>query len=82
MALLQSFGPQSIRQKLRLGTLFLAIIPVLVTSLIVGRESLNSSRAAIEAQARESLIAQRASKAAQITDYFDALSNQASGPWT
>ena len=26
MALLQNFGPQSIRQKLRLGTLFLAII--------------------------------------------------------
>jgi methyl-accepting chemotaxis protein len=76
MALLDTFGPQSIRQKLLLGTLFLAIIPVVVTSLVVGRESLNSSRAAIEAQARESLIAQRASKAAQITDYFDALSNQ------
>src|SRR5689334_20460177 len=76
MALLQNFGPQSIRQKLRLGTLFLAIIPVVVTSLIVGKESLDSSRAAIEAQARESLIAQRASKAGQITDYFDSLSNQ------
>jgi len=76
MALLNTFGPQSIRQKLLLGTLFLAIIPVVVTSLIVGRESLESSRAAIESQARESLIAQRASKAAQITDYFDALSNQ------
>ncbi len=76
MALLQNFGPQSIRQKLRLGTLFLAIIPVVVTSLIVGKESLDSSRAAIESQARESLIAQRASKAGQITDYFDSLSNQ------
>ncbi len=76
MALLNTFGPQSIRQKLLLGTLFLAIIPVVVTSLIVGRESLDSSRAAIESQARESLIAQRASKAAQITDYFNALSNQ------
>ncbi|HEX6636799.1 MAG TPA: HAMP domain-containing methyl-accepting chemotaxis protein [Steroidobacteraceae bacterium] len=76
MALLQYFGPQSIRQKLRLGTLFLAIIPVVVTSLIVGHESLQSSRAAIEAQARESLIAQRASKAGQITDYFESLSNQ------
>jgi methyl-accepting chemotaxis protein len=76
MALLQNFGPQSIRQKLRLGTLFLAIIPVVVTSLIVGKESLDSSRAAIEAQAREALIAQRASKAGQITDYFDSLSNQ------
>lgn len=76
MALLNNFGPQSIRQKLRLGTLFLAIIPVVITSLIVGRESLNSSRAAIEAQAREALIAQRASKAGQITDYFDSLSNQ------
>ena len=37
MALLENFGPQSIRQKLRLGTLFLAIIPVIVTSLIVGK---------------------------------------------
>jgi methyl-accepting chemotaxis protein len=76
MATRNVFGAQSIRQKLLLGTLFLAIIPVAVTSVIVGRESLNSGRAALEAQAREALIAQRASKAAQITDYFDALSNQ------
>ncbi len=76
MALRNVFGAQSIRQKLLLGTLFLAIIPVAVTSLIVGRESLNSSRDALEAQAREALIAQRAAKAGQITDYFESLSNQ------
>ena len=76
MAIRNVFGAQSIRQKLLLGTLFLAIIPVAVTSIIVGRESLNSGRDALESQAREALIAQRASKAAQITDYFDALSNQ------
>src|SRR6188768_755485 len=76
MAIRNVFGAQSIRQKLLLGTLFLAIIPVAVTSIVVGRESLNSGRAALEAQAKESLVAQRASKAAQITDYFDALSNQ------
>src|SRR4051794_19405226 len=76
MAIRNVFGAQSIRQKLLLGTLFLAIIPVAVTSVIVGRESLNSGRQALESQAREALIAQRASKAAQITDYFDALSNQ------
>src|SRR3569832_926663 len=76
MAIRNVFGAQSIRQKLLLGTLFLAIIPVAVTSVIVGRESLNSSHTALESQAREALIAQRASKAAQITDYFDSLSNQ------
>ena len=76
MAIRNVFGAQSIRQKLLLGTLFLAIIPVAVTSIIVGRECLNSGRAALESQAREALVAQRASKAAQITDYFDALSNQ------
>src|SRR6478609_9615127 len=76
MAIRNVFGAQSIRQKLLLGTLFLAIIPVAVTSIVVGRESLNSGRAALESQAKESLVAQRASKAAQITDYFDALSNQ------
>jgi methyl-accepting chemotaxis protein len=76
MAIRNVFGAQSIRQKLLLGTLFLAIIPVAVTSVIVGRESLNSGKAALESQAREALIAQRASKAAQITDYFNALSNQ------
>ncbi|HEU5135292.1 MAG TPA: hypothetical protein VFU13_09130, partial [Steroidobacteraceae bacterium] len=76
MAIRNVFGAQSIRQKLLLGTLFLAIIPVAVTSIIVGRESLNSGKAALESQSREALIAQRASKAAQITDYFDALSNQ------
>ncbi|HET7809096.1 MAG TPA: HAMP domain-containing methyl-accepting chemotaxis protein [Steroidobacteraceae bacterium] len=76
MALRTSFGAQSIRQKLLLGTLFLAIIPVAVTSLIIGRESLNSSRTALESQAREALIAQRAAKAAQITSYFETLSNQ------
>ncbi len=76
MAVRNLFGAQSIRQKLLLGTLFLAIVPVAVTSVIVGRESLNSGRSALEAQAREALIAQRASKAAQITDYFESLSNQ------
>src|SRR3954465_4111563 len=76
MAIRNVFGTQSIRQKLLLGTLFLAIIPVAVTSVIVGPESLNSGRAALESQAREALIAQRASKAAQITDYFNSLSNQ------
>ncbi len=76
MAVLNVFGAQSIRQKLLFGTLFLAIIPVAVTSLMLGHESLSSGRAALEAQARESLIAQRAAKAAQITDYFDSLSNQ------
>ncbi len=76
MAIRNVFGVQSIRQKLLLGTLFLAIIPVALTSLIVGRESLSSGKAALESQARESLIGQRASKAGQITDYFDALSNQ------
>jgi len=76
MALRNTFGAQSIRQKLLLGTLFLAIIPVAVTSLIIGRESLNSSRMALESQAREALIAQRAAKAAQVTSYFETLSNQ------
>ncbi|HTU65708.1 MAG TPA: HAMP domain-containing methyl-accepting chemotaxis protein [Steroidobacteraceae bacterium] len=76
MAIRNVFGSQSIRQKLLLGTLFLAIIPVAVTSVIVGHESLVSGRTALESQARETLIAQRASKAAQITDYFDSLSNQ------
>jgi methyl-accepting chemotaxis protein len=76
MAARKIFGTQSIRQKLLLGTLFLAIIPVAVTSIIVGRESLNSGRDALEAQSREALIAQRASKAAQVTDYFETLSNQ------
>jgi len=76
MAIRNVFGAQSIRQKLLLGTLFLAIIPVAVTSVIVGRESLNSGRAALEAQAREALIAQRASKAAQVTSYFDTLANE------
>jgi len=76
MALRNSFGAQSIRQKLLIGTLFLAIIPVAVTSVIVGRESLKSGRAALESQSREALIAQRAAKAGQITDYFESLSNQ------
>ena len=76
MAVRNLFVAQSIRQKLLFGTLFLAIIPVAVTSLMLGRESVSSGRAALEAQSREALIAQRASKAAQITDYFDSLSNQ------
>ena len=76
MAIRNVFGAQSIRQKLLLGTLFLAIIPVAVTSVIVGRESLNSGRAALESQAREALVAQRAAKGGQITDYFESLSNQ------
>src|SRR5687767_6717716 len=73
---IRNLGGSSIRKKLLLGTLFLAIIPVALTSLVVGYESLSSGRLALESQAREALIAQRASKAGQITDYFDSLSNQ------
>ena len=76
MAVRNLFVAQSIRQKLLFGTLFLAIIPVAVTALMLGREAVSSGRAALEAQSREALIAQRASKAAQITDYFESLSNQ------
>ena len=57
MAIRNVLGVQSIRQKLLLGTLFLAIIPVAVTSLLLGRESVSSGRGALEAQSRESLIA-------------------------
>ena len=53
MALRNVFGAQSIRQKLLLGTLFLAIIPVAVTSLLLGRESVSSGRGALEAQSRQ-----------------------------
>ena len=73
---IRNLGGSSIRKKLLLGTLFLAIVPVALTSIVVGYESLSSGRAALESQAREALIAQRASKAGQITDYFDSLSNQ------
>ncbi len=76
MAISNIFSAQGIRKKLLLGTLFLAIVPVVVTSVFVGRESLQSSRAALEAQEREALVAQRASTAAQIGDYFNSLSNQ------
>jgi methyl-accepting chemotaxis protein len=68
-------NPQSIRQKLLVGTMFLAIVPVALTSLIVGREALISGRESLEAQARDSLVAIRTTKASQISDYFNSLSN-------
>src|SRR4026208_1859378 len=52
MSRLNLFVAQSIRQKLLFGTLFLAIIPVAVTALMLGRESVSSGRAALAARAR------------------------------
>ncbi len=65
----------TLRQKMLFGTLFLAIVPVLLTSLIVGGISLTSGKDALEEGAKNALIAQRDIKKGEIETYFKTLEN-------
>lgn len=74
----RSFKPRvlgTLRQKMLFGTLFLAIVPVLLTSLIVGGISLTSGKDALEESAKNALTAQRDIKKGEIEAYFKTLEN-------
>ena len=62
-----------IRQKLLLGTALVVLIPVLLTSFVVGQGTYEAARTALIEQTEARLISQRENKRAQIETYYDSL---------
>jgi len=67
---------KSIRIKLTLIIVGVTIIPITILALILGNQSYQTAREAIEFQAREHLVSIREIKARQIEDYFSFINEQ------
>lgn len=65
-----------LKQKLILGALMLASIPVILVGFLIGYEAVNSSRLMLEKQTKNQLIAIRDTTARNIEDYFGTIENQ------
>ncbi len=66
----------SLGKKLVLGAVFFSFVPVLITSLVIGNLASNKSEAALEAAARERLIALRDVRKQQLGDYIESIRHQ------
>jgi methyl-accepting chemotaxis protein len=66
-----------IKTKMLIGGGLLAVIPVLISSLLISQTSVDEGRASLENNAKQSLIAIRDITAAQITGYIEGIENQA-----
>jgi len=66
----------TIKNKLLFVCIALAIIPVVLVSLVIGWQSYQSARVAIEQQAQSQLVSIREIKKRQIESYFDTISKQ------
>ena len=67
---------KSVRQKMLLGTAALALIPIILATVFLGRAATNAGRATIEQQTRDNLTATREVKKEQILDYFKVAKTQ------
>ncbi|MBE0510261.1 MAG: methyl-accepting chemotaxis protein [Chromatiales bacterium] len=65
-----------IKSKLLLGAGLLALVPVVITSVVLSSVSVNTSSKALEQQVQSQLISLREAKKDQIEDYFRGISNQ------
>jgi len=66
-----------IKTKLRLGSLLMALLPIIIIAVILGWMSIKSSNEIVHAVSTEHLLALRANKKAGIEQYFKQLNNQA-----
>ncbi len=66
----------SLGKKLVLAAVLFSFIPVLITSLVVENLASGKSEAALEAAARERLVALRDVRKQQLGDYIDSIRNQ------
>jgi methyl-accepting chemotaxis protein len=64
------FSATTVRQKLLLGTAALALIPIVLATVLLGRAATDAGRTTIQQQARDQLTATREVKKEQILDYF------------
>lgn len=67
---------KSIRLKLTLIIISVTSIPLIILSFVLGVQSYQSARAALEIQARERLVSIREIKKQQIEQYFSTIRNQ------
>jgi methyl-accepting chemotaxis protein len=66
----------NIRSKLLLGGAAIALIPLALTSLLVGQTTYSTARDSLNSNAEERLVATRENKKAQIEDYLNTLLSQ------
>lgn len=65
-----------IKNKLIIGSILMALVPVSIISVTIGWISINSSREMLEEQVKDRLISVRDMKTGEIEQYFDTLSKQ------
>lgn len=65
-----------IKTKLRVGSILLALVPATVASILIGWNAVDHAESALQNQAQSKLTALRENRAAQITGYFQSISNQ------
>ena len=74
-----------VKQQLIIAFIAISATSILVSSFLIGNSSITQSKAAIQAQIEQKLVAARDMKKAQINDYFLLIDNQikvaSSSPW-
>ncbi len=65
-----------VKNKLIIGALLLAIVPIIVVGLIIGSVAIDSSRNALKEQNQRKLVAIRDATARRIDDYLVGIKNQ------
>ncbi|VAW88421.1 Methyl-accepting chemotaxis sensor/transducer protein [hydrothermal vent metagenome] len=65
-----------IKNKLIIGSILMALVPVSIISVTIGWISINSSHDMLEEQVKDRLISVRDMKTGEIEQYFDTLSKQ------
>ncbi len=74
-----------IKHQLILAFISIATVSILVSSFLIGRNAITTSKAAIQAQVEQKLISARNLKKVQIESYFNLIQNQlivaSSSPW-
>ncbi len=66
----------NIKTKMLLGSGFLTIIPLIITSIVIGWQSIDKGEKALQEQIKQRLIALRDDKKAQIENYFKITTDQ------
>lgn len=66
-----------IKTKLRIGSVLLALLPALVTNLLIGSDAIEHAEEAVHEQVLARLTSLREERAAQIEDYFEIMDSQA-----
>ncbi len=64
-----------IKTKLRVGSILLALVPAVIASTLIGWNAIDHAEEALQDQARSKLTALRETRAEQISNYFQSITN-------